>query len=329
MRRRDFITLLGGAAAAWPIAARAQQREQIRRVGVQMNLAEGDPEGREYLDAFVGRLAELGWSVGRNLRIDYRSTLGNAARIRATATELLSLAPDVILTVGASQVWPLQQLSDSIPIVFVQIADPVGAGFVDSLSRPGRNATGFTVFDYGISAKWLDLLKELEPRLKRVALLRDAANPSGTGLFGALQSAASPLGIEATPIGLRDAGEIERGIGAFARGANGGLIVTPNSGSLVHREQIIALAAKHRLPAVYPFAYFVSDGGLAAYGPDPIDQYRQAAGYVDRILRGEKPADLPVQNPVKFNFLINMKTARALGLTVPPTMLAIADEVIE
>jgi putative ABC transport system substrate-binding protein len=328
IRRREVITILG-SAAAWPIVARAQQRDRMRRVGVQMNLADNDPEARPYLDAFVGRLAELGWSVGRTIRIDYRSTLGDAARVRTTAAELLSLAPDVILTVGGSQVGPLQLLNDTIPIVFVQVADPVGGGFVDSLSHPGRNATGFTVFDYGIGAKWVELLKELAPKLARVALLRDPANPSGTGLFGALQSAAPSLGIEVSPIGLRDSGEIERGITAFARGANGGLIVAPNSSSLVHREQIIGLAAKHRLPAIYPFQYFVGDGGLAAYGPDPIDQYRQAASYVDRILRGERPADLPVQNPVKFNLAINLKTAKALGLEVPATVLARADEVIE
>jgi putative ABC transport system substrate-binding protein len=325
--RRDFITFLSGAAA-WPLAARAQQRAPMRRIGVQMNFADDDPEGRASLDAFVGRLSELGWSVGRNVRIDYRSTLGDAARIRATAAELLSVAPDVILTAGGSQLGPLQQLSNSIPIVFVTVADPVGGGFVDSLSHPGRNATGFTVFDYSIAAKWLELVKEIAPRLARVALLRDPANPSGTGLFGALQSAALSLGIEASPIDLRDTGEIERGIGAFARGANGGLIVTPSFLSLVHREQIIALAAKYQLPAVYPFGYFVSSGGLVAYGPDLIDQYRQAAGYVDRILRGEKPADLPVQTPTKYQLVLNLKTAKALGLMVPPTLLATA-EVIE
>jgi putative ABC transport system substrate-binding protein len=324
--RREFITLFGGA---WPLAARAQPRERMRRIGVHMNYADSDPEGRAYLDAFVGRLSELGWSVGRNVRIDYRSTLGEAARIRTTAAELLSLGPDVILTVGGTQVGPLQQLSDSVPIVFVQVADPVGGGFVDSLSHPGRNATGFTVFDYSIGAKWLELLKEIAPRVTRVAILRDAANPSGTGMFGAAQSVAPSLGTETSPIGLRDADEIERGITAFARGANGGLIVTPSSLSIVHREQIIALAAKHRLPAVYPFRFFVSSGGLVAYGPDPIDQYRQAASYVDRILKGEKPADLPVQAPVKYELAINLKTAKALGLDVPPAVLVRADEVIE
>jgi putative ABC transport system substrate-binding protein len=328
MKRRKLITLLGGAVA-WPFAARAQQRERMRRIGVHMNLADSDPEGRAYLDAFVGRLSELGWSVGRNIRIDYRSTLGDAARIRTTAVELLSLAPDVILTVGGTQVGPLQQLSDTIPIVFVQVGDPVGGGFVDSLARPGRNATGFTAFDYSMGAKWLELLKEVAPRLTRVAMLRDAANPSGTGFFGAAQSVAPSLGIETIPIGLRDADEIERSITAFARGPNGGLIVTATSLSIVHREQIIALAAKHRLPAVYPFGYFVTDGGLVSYGPDPIDQYREAAGYVDRILKGAKPADLPVQAPTKYELILNTKTAKALGLDVPATVLVRADEVIE
>jgi putative ABC transport system substrate-binding protein len=328
MKRRDFITLLGGAAAL-PLAANAQQSERMRRVGVHMGLGENDPEARMYIDAFVGRLGELGWSVGRNLRIDYRWTQGTAARIRSTAAELIALKPDVILTVGGSQVGPLQELSGDLPIVFVQVADPVGGGFVDSLSRPGRNATGFTVFDYSISGKWLELLKEIAPGVKRVALLRDAANPSGTGLFGSLQSTAPSLGVDAVPIGLRDAGEIERGVTAFARTGDGGLIVAPNTLANVQRKLIIALAQKHHLPAVYPFGYYVSDGGLISYGPDSTDQYRQAASYVDRILKGEKPADLPVQNPVKFNLAINLKTAKALGLTVPPTLLALADDVIE
>jgi len=329
VRRRDFITLLGGAAAAWPLAARGQQVGAVRRVGVHMGLGENDPEARMYIDAFVGRLGELGWSVGRNLRIDYRWTQGTAARIRSTAAELIALKPDVILTVGDSQVGPLQELSGDLPIVFVQVADPVGGGFVDSLSRPGRNATGFTVFDYSISGKWLEVLKEIAPGMKRVALLRDAANPSGTGLFGSLQSTAPSLGVDAVPIGLRDAGEIERGVTAFARTADGGLIVAPNTLANVQRKLIIALAQKHHLPTVYPFGYYVSDGGLISYGPDSTDQYRQAAGYVDRILKGEKPADLPVQNPVKFYLAINLKTAKALGLKVPAELLVRADDVIE
>ena len=329
LRRREFITLLGGAAAAWPLAARAQQVERMRRVGLHMSQAENDPETRMYIDAFVGRLGELGWSVGRNLRIDYRFTLGIAARIRSTAAELVALKPDVVLTAGGSQVGPLQELSADLPIVFVQVSDPVGGGFVDSLSRPGRNATGFTVFDYSISGKWLELLKEVAPPIKRVALLRDAANPSGTGLFGSLQSTAPSLGIDTVPIGLRDAGEIERGVTAFARTANGGLIVAPNGLANTQRKLIIALAQKHHLPTVYPFGYYVSDGGLIAYGPDPVDQYRQAAGYVDRILKGEKPADLPVQNPVKFTLAINLKTAKALGLDVPPALLIRADDVVD
>jgi putative ABC transport system substrate-binding protein len=326
--RRQFARALGGAAA-WPMAAWAQQREPIRRVGVHMNLGENDPKARMYIDAFVGRLGELGWSVGRNLRIDYRWTQGTVARIRSTAAELLALKPDVILTVGGSQVGPLQELSGDLPIVFVQVSDPVGGGFVDNLSRPGRNATGFTVFDYSISGKWLELLKEVAPGVKRVALLRDASNPSGTGLFGSLQSSALLLGVDAVPIGLRDAGEIERGVTAFARTANGGLIVAPHTLADAQRKLIVALAQKHHLPTVYPFGYWVDDGGLISYGPDPTDQYRQAAGYVDRILKGEKPADLPVQFPVKFNVAINLKTAKALGLDIPASVLVRADEVIE
>jgi putative tryptophan/tyrosine transport system substrate-binding protein len=330
--RRIFMSGLGavaGSTVIWPLAARAQQRERMRRIGVHMNLAENDPEARMYIDAFVGRLGELGWSVGRNLRVDYRWTQGTAARIRSTAAELIELKPDVILTVGGSHVGPLQELAGDLPIVFVQVSDPIGGGFVDSLSAPGRNATGFTVFDYSISGKWLELLKEIAPGVKRVALLRDAANPSGTGLFGSLQSTAPSLGVDAVPIGLRDAGEIERGVMAFARTANGGLIVAPNTLALFQRKLIVALAQKNHLPAVYPFGYYVSDGGLCAYGPDPVDQYRRAAGYVDRILKGQKPADLPVQNPVKFNLAINLKTAKALGLTIPQTLLVAADEVIE
>jgi ABC-type uncharacterized transport system substrate-binding protein len=327
MRRRDFLGLIGGAAVAWPLATTAQER--VRRVAVQMNLAESDPEGRMYIDAFVGRLAELGWAVGRNLRLDYRWTMGTAVRIRSTAAELVALNPDVILTVGGSQVGPLQELTTTIPIVFVQVADPVGGGFVDNLSHPGRNATGFTVFDYGISAKWLELLKEIAPATARVALLRDPSNPAGLGLFGALQSAAPALRVEVTPIGLRDAAEIERGITEFARGEKGGLIVTPSTLASVHRKLITTLAERYRLPTVFPFDYFIKDGGLISYGPDAVDQYRQAAGYVDRILKGERTAALPVQNPVKYSLTINLKAANAIGLQMPPSVLSRANNVIE
>ena len=329
MKRREFVTLLGGTAATWPLAARAQQTVLMRRVGVHMNVAEGDAESKPLVAAFVEGLAEFGWVVGRNVQIDYRWTGGDAERIRRTAAELVALAPDVILASGGTHVGPLQQLTSSIPIVFVLVADPVGAGFVASLARPGGNATGFTVFDYGIGGKWLELLKQAAPSMTRVAVLRDPANPSGTGLFGAIQTAAPSFGVEVSPVGLRDAGEIERGITAFARGANGGLIVTPTSLAIVHRDLIIAQASRHKLPAVYPFRYFVTGGGLIYYGLNPVDQYRQAASYVDRILKGEKPADLPVQNPTKYELAINLKTAKALGITVPQTLLVAATEVIE
>jgi putative tryptophan/tyrosine transport system substrate-binding protein len=329
MRRREFITLVGGAAAAWPLAARAQQPERMRRIGALMNTAVDDLESQAYVAVFLQGLQELGWTVGRNMRIDYRWTSGDADRVRRYAAELVALAPDVILTVGSSLVGPLQQATRTVPIVFVNVTDPVGAGYVASLARPGGNTTGFTVFEYGISGKWLELLKEIAPRVTRVAVLRDPANPAGTGLFGTIQGAAPAFGVEVSPVGLRDAGEIEHGITAFARGSNGGLIVTPSALAWVQRELIITLAARHRLPAVYALRFFAIAGGLISYGPDPADQYRRAAGYVDRILKGEKPADLPVQAPTKFELVINQKTAKALGLTVPPMLLARVDEVIE
>jgi putative ABC transport system substrate-binding protein len=329
MRRRRFIQALGGGMVLWPLTIGAQQVERMRRVGVHLGLEQGDPEATPYVAAFEQALAQLGWVGGRNLQLDYRWTGGNAARIRQTAAELLALNPDVLLTVGGSQVGPLQELTSTVPIVFVQVSDPVGSGFVDSLARPGRNATGFTVFEFGIGGKWLELLKEVAPQVTRVAMLRDPANPSGTGLLGAAQTVASSLGVEVSPIGLRTPAEIERGVEGFARQPNGGLIVTPSALSIVHRELIIGLAGRHRLPALYPFRYFASGGGLIAYGPDVVEQYRQAAGYVDRILRGRKPADLPVQAPTKYQLTINLKTAKALGLVVPAKLLARADEAIQ
>jgi putative ABC transport system substrate-binding protein len=329
MKRRQFITLLGGATVAWPLGARAQQPERVRRVGVLMNLTEGDPEGQRNITAFEQALRARGWTGNRSLQIHYRWTGGDTDRIRQLAAELVALAPDVILTSGGTQIRPLQQLTSSIPIVFVQTSDPVGAGFVASLSRPGGNTTGFAVFEYGIGGKWLGLLKQIAPRLTRVAVLRDPTNPSGTGLFGAISTAAPSFGVEAVPVGLHDAGEIERGIGGFARGPGDGLIVTPSTLAVINRELIVAQAARHRIAAVYPFRFFVTAGGLLYYGPDVIDQFRNAAGYVDRILNGEQVADLPVQTPTKYEFAINLKTAKALGLDVPPGLLAGADEVIE
>ena len=329
MRRRDFMTLVGGAAAVWPLRARAQQPERKRRIGALMFLAADDPESKIYIAAFLQQLQESGWVVGNNVQIDYRSTAGEADLIRKYAAELIALAPDVILTAGGSHVGPLQQATRSVPIVFVQVADAVGGGFVSSLARPGGNATGFTNFEYDFSGKWLELLKQIAPLVTRTAVLRDPANPSGAGQFGAIQSVAQSFGVEASPVNMRDAGQIERDVNAFAQKPNGGLIVTPSSLALVHRELIVMLAARLRLPTIYPFRFFVSGGGLISYGPDVADQYRRAAGYVDRILKGEKPGDLPVQAPTKYEFAINLKTAKALGLDIPPSVLARADEVIE
>jgi ABC-type uncharacterized transport system substrate-binding protein len=328
MRRREFITLLGGAAAAWPLAARAQQAERVRRIGVLMPVAD-DPEGQARIAAFLQGLQQLGWAEGRNLQIDTRWGAGDADRFRKYAAELVALAPDVILAAGGAVVPPLLQATRSVPIVFTQTPDPVGAGFVDSLARPGGNATGFLTFEYGISAKWLELLKEIAPRVTRAAVIRDAAIASGTGQWGALQSVAPSFGIELSPVNMLDAGEIERAIAAFARSPNGGMILTGSALAVFHRDLIVTLAARHKLPAVYYERLFVAGGGLISYGPNSIDPHRRAAGYVDRILRGEKAADLPVQAPTKYELAINLKTARALGLDVPPTLLARADEVIE
>jgi putative tryptophan/tyrosine transport system substrate-binding protein len=329
LRRRDFITLLGGAAAFWPLAARAQQGERVRRIGVLMNTVADDPEGKARNAAFERGLQELGWTDGRNVRIDYRWGAGDADRIRRYAAELVSLSPDVILTVGSATAGPLLQVTRTVPIVFVQAPDPVGAGFVDSLARPGGNATGFTLFEYGISGKWLELLKEIAPRVTRVAVLRDPAIAAGTGQLGAIQSAAPSFGVKLSPLGVRDPGEIERAITAFARSSNGGLIVTVSTLAGVHRDLIVTLAARYKLPAVYYARYIVAGGGLISYGPDFVDQHRRAAGYVDRILKGEKPADLPVQAPTKYELVINLRTAKALGLDVPTTLLSRADGVIE
>ena len=329
MRRREFITLLGGAAAAWPLAARAQPRERMRRIGVLMSLAADDPEGQARLTAFVQGLQELGWTDGRNVQIDYRWPAGDAERIRRYAAELAALAPDIILAGGGAVVPSLLQATRAIPIVFTQTPDPVGAGFVESLARPGGNVTGFMLYEYGIGAKWLELLKEIAPHVTRAAVIRDATIASGIGQWGAIQTAAPSFGVELRPVDVRDASEIERAIAAFARSPNGGLIVAASTLAVVHRDLIVTLAARHKLPAVYPSRFFVRSGGLIFYGPDSVEPHRRAAGYVDRILKGEKPADLPVQAPTKYELVINLKTAKALGLEVPPTLLARADEVIE
>jgi putative ABC transport system substrate-binding protein len=327
MKRREFITLLGGAAFAWPLATRAQER--VRRVGILMNLAADDSEAQTYLAAFQQGMQELGWSVGRNLRVDLRWGAGDAERTRRYSAELVALSPDVILTAGGPVVIAVQLASRTVPIVFAQSIDPVGAGYVQSLARPGGNATGFTQFEYSLASKWPELLKEIVPGIKRVGVLRDSTNPAGIGQWAIIQSAAAAVGMELTPIQVRDPSEMERGVAAFARSPNGGLVVPVSANATIHRELIIASAARHRLPAVYPYRFFVATGGLISYGPDLLGQYRKAAGYVDRILKGEKPADLPVQAPTKYELVINLKTAKALGLTVPPTLLARADEVIE
>jgi len=328
VRRREFITLLGGAAA-WPLAARAQSREKVSRIGVLMNLAADDAEGQARLAAFLQGLQEAGWAVGRNVRIDLRWGAGDADRFRAQASELVTLAPDAILASSVPVVTPLLQATRSVPIVFVQVVDPVGAGLVASMARPGGNATGFISFEYSLAGKWLELLKEIAPRVTRAAVLRDAAVASGIGQFGAIQSVAPSFGVELSPVNMRDAAEIERAVAAFARGGDGGVIVTGSTPAIIHRELITTLAARHRLPAVFPLRQDVVSGGLISYGPDSVDPYRRAAGYVDRILKGEKPADLPVQAPTKYELVINMKTAKAIGLEVPATVLARADVVIE
>jgi putative ABC transport system substrate-binding protein len=327
VKRREFIMLLGGAAAAWPVAVRAQQHP--RRIGVLLTFGVDEPETRAGITVFQQGLQQAGWSDGRNVQIEYRVAEGDADRIRLNAAELVAAAPDVIFAVGTANVGRLLQVTRTVPIVFVYVADPVGAGFVESLARPGGNATGFIQFDYGLSAKWLELLKEIAPGVTRAAVLRDAAISAGIGQWGAIQTAAPAFGVEVRPINVREAGEIERAVANFAQSTNGGLILTGSALSAVHADLIIALAARYKLPATYFLRRFVSSGGLISYGSNIIDQYRHAAGYVNRILRGEKPADLAVQTPTKYELAINLKTAKAIGIEIPPTLLARADEVIE
>jgi ABC-type uncharacterized transport system substrate-binding protein len=328
MSRREFITLLVGAAA-WPLAARAQQPERMRRIGILLPAAVDDVVFQTRVGAFLQVLAELGWTNGRNVRIDTRWAGAGANDIRRHAAELAALAPDVILAHGAQTVGPLLQETRTVPIVFAVVGDPVGGGLVDSLARPGGNATGFMTTEYSMGGKWLELLKQIAPSVARVAVLRDATQGAGTSLFAAIQAVAPSLRVEVNPVNMRDAGEIERAVAAFARSPNGGLIVTGGGPTALHRDLIITLAARHKLPAVYVERSYVAAGGLISYGPDFVDQYRQVAGYVDRMLKGEKPADLPVQAPTKYELVINLKTAKALGLDVPDSLLARADEVIE
>jgi putative tryptophan/tyrosine transport system substrate-binding protein len=328
MRRREFIAGLGGAAA-WPLTARAQQAERMRRIGVLMCMTENDPESQARLAAFAQGLQQLGWTVGQNVRIDYRWGGVNVDSMRAYAAELVGLAPDIILAHSSTAVTPLLNATRAIPIVFTTVADPVGAGYVESLARPGGNATGFSNFEYTIGGKWLQLLKEITPGVKRAAILRESSIAAGPGQFGAIQAVAPALGVDVRPVDVRATADIARDITAFAQVPNGGLIVTASPGAALHRGLIVALAARHRLPAVYYGRYNVTSGGLISYGPDFVDQFRRAANYVDRILKGEKAADLPVQAPTKYELVINLKTAKALGLELPATLLATADEVIQ
>jgi putative ABC transport system substrate-binding protein len=327
MKRREFITLLGGAAA-WPLAARAQQGERVRRIGVLLNTAADDPMGQARVAAFVQGLQAAGWSDGRNVRIDTRGAAADPDNYRKYAAELIALGPDVVLASTTPAVLQLQQASRTVPIVFVSAIDPVGSGLITSMARPGGNITGFVIFEYALAVKWLELLKEIAPRVKRVAVLRDPTVAAGIGQFAAIQAAGS-VGMELSAIDLRDAEEIERAIADFAQRPNGGLIVTASQFGTNNLGPLVALAARHKLPSVYPFRYFASAGGLISYGPDQLDEYQRAAAYVDRILKGEKPAELPVQAPTKYQLVTNLKTAKALGLTVPPTLLSRADEVIE
>jgi putative ABC transport system substrate-binding protein len=329
MRRRDFITLIGGAAFAWPLAVPAQQPEPMRRIGVLMNRAADDPVGQAYVEAFRQGLQQLGWSEDRNVRIDIRWGENDVDRDRKYAGELVALAPDIFLASGSLSVAALQHVTRTLPIVFVNLVDPIGAGLVASLARPGGNTTGFMNFEYSLSGKWPELLKQIAPNVMRAAVIRDAANPAGIGQFSAVQGAAQTLGIEVSPINVHDDGEIERAVAAFARSVNGGLIVTPSASVLDHHDVIIALAAQHKLPAVYGDRSKVIRGGLISYGPDRVEQFRRAADYVNRILKGEKPGDLPVQAPTKYELIINLKTAKALGLDVPLQLQQRADEVIE
>ena len=328
-RRREFITLLGGAAVAWPLAARAEQSERMRRIAVLLPATTDDPQYQTWFGAFLQGLQQAGWTIGRNVQIDTRWATANADAVRRNAAELVALAPDIILATGASTLGPLLNVTRTVPIVFAAVADPVGAGFVHDLARPGGNATGFMAFEYSISAKWLELLKQIAPSVTRVAVLRDPTTTSGVGQFGVIQAMAPALRVEVSHVNERDATEIERAVTAFARSSNGGLIITASGLSFIHSKLIVKLAAQYRLPAVYFERTFAAAGGLMSYGPDQIDQFRRAAGYVDRIFKGEKPADLPVQAPTKYELVINLKTAKALGLDVPASLFARADEVIE
>jgi ABC-type uncharacterized transport system substrate-binding protein len=328
MKRRDFIAFLGGVAAARPLAVLAQQPERIYHIGMLNALESDDPEAQARIAVFQQTLQQLGWVVGRNLTIEIRQIGGDVGRLRSYAAELVALAPDVIVTIGGAAITPMQQATRTIPIVFVNAPDPVGAGVVQSMARPGGNITGFSNFEYSMSGKWAELLKQVAPNLSRALVLRDPASAAGIGQFAAVRAVAQSLGVELTPVDVRDTDEIERNVSAFARSGNGGMIVTA-AGTGARRKLIISLAARHKLPAVYPYRYYAVDGGLVTYGPNTLDPLRRAAGYVDRILKGEKPADMPAQAPTKYELIVNLQTAKTLGLTMPQSLLATADEVIE
>ena len=327
MRRREFLGILGGAVA-WPVGSKAQQAERVRRVGILNILGPDDPEGQARKAVFEQTLEQLGWTVGRDLKIETRQVGDDLDSLRRYAAELVALAPDVILSIGSISLAPLQQATRTIPIVFVNVPDPVGAGFVESMAHPGGNITGFSNFEYSMSGKWAELLKQIAPNVTRALVFRDPTSAAGIGQFAAVRSVAQSLGVELKPVNVRDTDEIERTVAAFARSGNGGVIVT-TGGTAAHRKLIISLAARHKLPSIYPYRYYAVDGGLISYGPNTHDPVRRAAGYVDRILKGEKPADMPVQAPTKYELIINLKTAKALGLTIPQSLLATADEVIE
>jgi putative tryptophan/tyrosine transport system substrate-binding protein len=329
MRRRDFIKAIASSSVAWPLAARAQQTDQVRRVGVLMNVAPEHPEGQPFVAAFRQALQRLGWIEGRNIRIDIRWGENDVERDRRYAADLVALTPDVVLAAGTLSVTALQRVSRTLPIVFVDVSDPVGAGLVERMDRPGGSTTGFMIFEYSLSAKWIELLKQVAPNVRRAAVIRNAANPAGIAQFGAIRTTASSLGVDVSPIDIRDAGDIEHAIAELARSPNAGLIVTSSAAVSAHIDQIITLAGRYKLPAVYSDRFVAVSGGLISYGPERIDQFRHAADYIDRILKGEKPADLPVQAPTKFELVINLKTAKAIGLSVPASLLASADEVIE
>ena len=329
MRRRDFFKVIAGSAVGWPLSARAQRPDAMRKIGMIMGFPEGDPQARPRVNAFLAALQELGWNDGGNIKMEYRWAAGEADRIRAAAADLVAQAPDIIVANGSEVTSAVKSYTRAIPIIFVQVSDPVGLGVVESLARPGGNVTGLTHFEYSVSEKWLQLLKEIAPSVSRVVVLLNSSNPAANGHYRAIEAVVRPLGVQTKLADVKDAAEIEDAISSLTSEPNGGLIILPDNVTLIHRERIVAAAARHRLPAMYPYRYFVAAGGLVCYGVDVTDLFKRAASYVDRVFKGTKPADLPVQGPIKFDWVTNLKTAKALGLTIAPTVLARADEVID